>query len=415
MCKILYDRLSNKSKEFSDTMSTPLSKIIRKFKASRPEDPEIYSLDLCDISTPEALPDSSIFKHIKDMDYNDVSKKHRSPPKLPTSEKFYRNGILENVFFKEELSLESPDQGNLQKTLNTARLNLFPQKICSYNWLLAFCTCFHYASTLCKFGIGKNSSEKNSINVLNLGNGCGDFIAGIYYYFKQSNISKVNNLTAYDLNWYGVDVKNNDTSSGFKRLSKYHNNIEDNIIHGFVDDNMLDYKNVQYVKTLLENKFDATHIIFNNIKPDKNSGKILLSIALLSEHLYKDGIMITKILHPGHWDKSFEAYLTILALTFHNTKLLKFPVCKNNKSYFRYYLIGFDVKKLLYKNKARRKLINMLRTDEIEVPQLIDSLYNENELIVWRTKLADAKHQFLNDDNPTAELHCIIDKLKDVL
>jgi hypothetical protein len=390
-------------------MDLTLSKLIRKFKEGQNDHKDIYSLDACDISSEGVLPNGAIF----DNTSNKIVYTTTDTSLVDTDEKFYKGGIIDTTFFKEpEISLETKQHH--ERKLH--RFNLFPQKLCDYNWLLAFGVCFNYAPLLCKFGTGRDSSNKTNINILNLGNGKGGFMAGIYYYFKQSHISHTNHLTSYELNWFGVDVKNNTEYAQFKRLSKYYYKLSNHIIHGFTDDNMLDYKNVQYVKSMVENKFNNTNIIFNNINPIGAKIKILVSGAIMSELLHKDGIFITRILEPDYWDGPFVNYLILLALTFNKTEIFRFPVCKNGEVYFRYYLVGIDRKKLLYKNMIYRKLVLTLKNTDVECPKLVDTITGSDEVKSWVCKVNDLRAHYLNSESePIAELHGIIDKLKDVL
>lgn len=407
-------------------METHLKKIIQKFKDAKITNEDIYTLSPLALSLNEVLPNGPFFK-LTPNKVSDITKPElRSNNKVTTAELFYKNGIISDAFF-------TTPEVSLLETTDIDKSYLFAQKLCDYNWLLGYIICFHYSHIICKVNL-KNPMSNTTINVLNMGNGKGDFIAGIYYYFNHSKISSINHLKCYELDWLGVDIENTYEFLHFKKLNKYYkfkqtneplktdrktsNSLDGHILHGYVDDNLLNDNNVQYVKTTVENRFNKTNIIFNNIKPRmcNNKNKILLSVAMLSTTLHKNGIMITKILEPEYWDKHFINYLLLFALIFESTEIFRFPVCKNGKGYFRYYLTCHTRKKMLYNNIIMIKLRSMLNNDNIEHPEIIDDLIQNENIKEWKDIVLQHQKLYLNSlVNPIDELHTIIGKLKDFI
>lgn len=394
---------------------------IKKFKIremSGSKDDDLNILNSNDISLANILPNTNLFH----LEPNKLIIKDRSTVKshfkIIHKEKFYKNGVIENMFFTQPEILLDDDN---------AQLNLvkyFSTKICDYNWLLSFNIFLYYSnSPEYSFDFVKN----NEVRLLNLGNGKGDFISGMYYYFTNSNISKITNdtkhLKHYDIKWLGTDINNTNANIYFRKLSKLlSTNIKDDtyhIIHGFSNDDILEYKNLMYIKTMVDNKLESINVLYNNIKPRMiyKKNKVLLSVAILSLYsLSNTGLMITKILEPEYWDGNFINYIVLFALIFNKTEIFRFPVYKNRKTYFRYYLSGCGKKHLIYNKILVRKLIFILQNDTIEQPKLLRSVIECDEINDWRKKILSIQKKYTSIIvNPTIHLQNNINQLKDVI
>jgi hypothetical protein len=378
-------------------------------------------LNTNDISLTNALPDDNLFN----LNSNKLLIKDRSLIKshfkIKNNEKFYKSGLLKNMFFTQ------PDLFNNELDTDYDNLKLvkyFSTKICDYNWLLSFNIFLHYTNTTKhSFDFVKN----NEIRLLNLGNGKGDFISGMYYYFTNSNISKntrvAKHLKHCDIKWIGIDINNTDTNIYFRKLVRLlSTNIDKDtyhIIHGFLNDDILEYKNLMYVKTMIDNKMDSINVLYNNIKPrmTNKKNKILLSVAILSVYsLSNAGLMVTKILEPEYWDGEFINYLVLFALIFNKTEIFRFPVSKNNKTYFRYYLSGCCKKNVIHNKHIGRKLMYILQNYIIEQPKLLSSIIDCEEIIEWRKKILDIQKMYIETtETPITQLHTNINQLKDII
>jgi hypothetical protein len=356
-------------------------------------------IKLYDISIANTLPNNNLF----DSEYHEIilfNKNYiKSTYKTSTNEKFYKNGFIENTFFNNK----DDEKNSIQK---------FSKKICYYNWLLSFNIFLHYTNNK-KLDFIKN----NNIRLLNMGNGKGDFITGMYYYYYTSNISKkIPKLSNFNINWAGIDINNKSSNSNYCKFSdllkKYINPECYDIIHFESNDDILEYKNFIDLK----NTIDNVNIIYNNIKPlaDGKKNKIMLSVAILSIYtLDNNGIMITKILEPEYWDGSYIDYIILFSLIFTKTDIFRFPIYKKNKIYYRYYLIGCCKKNLIYNTIMGRKLMFLLYKNDIINPRLLSSIVECAEIDELKNKLNNIKNNYLSDiESPKVELHNNINSLK---
>ena len=416
--------------------------------------PNNILLNIYDITLKECIPNLTIFsisflesleKTNKQIDKhsNKQIDKHSnkqtiviqalSKYKIKTNEKFYRKGIIENTFFiklnhLKFNSLNLSESNNYEKERTYTNFKKFSTKLCDYNWLLSFNIFLYYTNEL---NSRLDFVKTKDIRLLNIGNGRCGFISGLYYYFYMSNKSNNDNtLNQYYLKWIGFDINNNISNSHFVKLSKLLDLLNPDsykIIHGIINDDITDCKNLMYIKTLIENEFNDVNILYNNIKPrmekSKSSG-IMLSIIILSLYsLNSGGLMITKILEPEFWDNNFINYLTVLALLFKQTKIFRFPVCKNHITYYRYYLFGYCKKIISYNNIVGMRLIYILNTIKNHIytqelnkdsnPLLLNEINKNEEIIVWKQKLLDIKASYINViSNPISELQLNIEQLQ---
>ena len=403
-----------------------LHKMLNKFKGTLHTNLDNVYLNLYDITLNECIPNSEIFQinisktdttYQRDLDkiiYIDPISKNstkilvESQYKIKTNEKFYKNGIIENTFFN-----------HINDDINYTDIKLFSTKICDYNWLLSFNIFLYYTTeTNSKLDFVKTKN----IRLLNIGNGDGGFISGLYYYLYISYKSNTDhNLKQYDLKWFGIDVNNNISDSHFLRLSKLLDKLDPNsyqIIHGLINDDITDCKNLMYIKTLIENKVNDINVLYNNVKPRGTKNNIMLSIIILSIYsLNLGGIMITKILEPEFWDGNFSNYLILASLLFKQTKIFRFPICKNHKTYYRYYLVGYHRKHILYNSIVGMRLIHILSNCKLnqKLP-LTNTIGNADEINIWKQKIQDIKNTFTSIIfNPITELQKNIDNLQKII
>ena len=401
--------------------------------------PNNIMLNIHDITLKECIPNSIIFSinSVESLEQTQTDKQTVSKYKIKTNEKFYRNGIIENTFFIKLKHLESSihnlqESNNCEKKRNYNNFKKFSTRLCDYNWLLSFNIFLYYTNEL---NSRLDFVKTKNIRLLNIGNGRCGFISGLYYYLYMSNKSNNDNtLNQYYLKWIGFDINNNNSNSHFVKLSKLLDSLNPDsykIIHGIINDDITDCKNLMYIKTLIENEFNDMNILYNNIKPrisKSTSSGIMLSIIILSLYsLNSGGLMITKILEPESWDDNFINYLTVLALLFKQTKIFRFPVCKNHITYYRYYLFGYCKKKISYNNIVGMRFIHILNTvkpptyiQELNkdsnkdlTPLLLNEINENEEIILWKQKILDIKTSYINViSNPITELQLNLEQLQ---
>jgi hypothetical protein len=404
-----------------------LHKKLNKFKIKsdiiNANEPKLQTLEINDISLDGFLPNNKIFQ----LDPNKLKIKARhlikSHFKTKTNDKYYKRGLIGNTFFnKPTISLNTSDGGE-----KTRLMQWFSTSICGYNWLLSFNIFLHYTS-LSQFQANTLDFIKTKeVRLLNIGNGDGGFISGMYYYFINSVRAKTtkgkNHLQQYDLKWIGFDINNNSTNSSFNNLIKKINTSIDpescDIIHGFTSDDILEYKNLMYIKTTVENKFGDVNFLYNNIKPRMlyKKNKIMLSILVLSLYVLNvNGLMVTKILEPEYWDDCFIDYLILVSLIFNKAEIFRFPVNKNKKTYYRYYLVGCGKKNLVYNSILGRKLMFVLNNDSIEHPKLISDIVECEEIHKWKQTIKSIQTSYINDStDPNIIIQKNINQLRDII
>jgi hypothetical protein len=388
---------------------------------------------LHDISLKSYIPNKTVFRYddsVFDYVYKSETEESICIKRnfIRTTERFYRKGLIENVFFNKECILIDPIISDTYESINNDKNQIKPTqklatKLCDYNWLLSFNLMSIYINEL-------NSKldfiQKKNIRLLNMGSGSCGFIGGIYYFLNnfvslQQSIS--HNLNEYSFEWIGFDINNDPRNNGFLRLSKLIDNVNYKspfnykLIHGNIETYM-----ISELRSLIECEFTDVNFIYNNIKPMlKNT--VLISVIILSVlTLNSKGIMITKIPEPELWDTSFINHIILISAIFKTTKIFKFPVCKNQKIYYRYYLVGQYKKTIAYNDLIGIRLVYMLKRymDKKEKYQntmfnvvclklLLDDIIDADELNEWHKKIEVIKN--INIDNLTIDLHKIINDL----
>ena len=371
-----------------------LHKFLKKYKNERQKgSDDISIIEFNNISLDAVLPNGNLFNlepnTVKKID-NDI----KSHFKIQSNDSFYRNGIISNMYFKNDITLEECDFNLISE---------FSKISCNRDWLLSFCIFSRYTVNFSESDSKLDFNKSKEVKILITGSGNGGFITGMFYYFNSSSAMK-----QFNINWLCLD--NNKKSIKFEEISRKYN-FTDNIIHGFTNDSLIDHKNLMFIETMIENKYNNVNFIFNNIKPrmKSNKNKILLALAFISiTSLSKNGIMITKILEPEYWSTEFNNYLILLSLLFHKTEVFRFPLCKKNKSYYSYYLAGSFRKPLLYNTVICRKIIYLLNHDEIEQAILLDDIITNTEIDEWKEKILDIQKKYNVITNPNEEIHKII-------
>ena len=368
-----------------------LHKLFNKYKNNNVK-PVKDILKLHDISLDLVIP-SDLFN----AEITNIKTIVKSNFKVQSEEKFYGNGIISNTFFNLEF-------------------NDFA-KYCDYDWLLSFAVFMQY------FKIDNESVESNSklelvkshnIKLFVMGPGNGGFITGLHYFINNSSMAEKNILKNYEINWFAMDYNEKKVAKFDKILNKF--NFKDNILHGFVNDDLSNTNNLMYVESMLNNKFTNSNVIFNNIKPrmKNNKSKIMVSLAYLTlSTLSKSGLMITKILEPEYWDTCFINYLLLFALIFNKTEIFRFPICKGKKgkkgkTTFKYYLVGSFRKTFLYNTLLCKKIIYILNTDQtIHFPDL--------DIAEWKKKIHDIQSNYYIAENPNDAIYGIIKDLTEFI
>jgi len=195
--------------------------------------------------------------------------------------------------------------------------HLYNIKNCDHNWLLG------------KFII----SELDIIldKCFYIGFGKGGFIKGIN--------KSVDNFENHK--WAGIDERN--------KLDDFNN-----LIDRYNYDDICNYNNIKNIIRIIKNRFNKINLIFNNVLPKGTKRNIILSLIILSKTLAEDGIIVTRISNNSYSD------IILLMNIFKYNKIIKYPVCKNKKIKFRYYLICQNKKKCLYNDAIVRKIAKCL-------------------------------------------------------
>ena len=268
---------------------------------------------------------------------------------LYTDDTFYCNGILENII----------NQINKTKSINHNEI-FDSDVILNHNWLLGY-HILNYINSI-------NILPIENFNILLLGKNDINIISSIYYWYK-------NNDKIINIDWcVFTDDKNIK-----KNTSKIIKNI---------DNDIFTYNNIANSKSYIEKNIKNINLIFNNFKPDEKN--ILLSLLYSILYLNDMGICINKINAPFLWNKLYNSYLTLYSVFFYNVKIIKFPICKNKKIFYNYYLIGFNKKKLINMNVIYDKLLiyiinNCKQTFNFEKISDIQNKHVEN--INWEYEL----------------------------
>ena len=356
-------------------------------------------LEIKDISTKELIPRDIIFE----ADAIDSPEKISLKSKFTssTNEDFYGDGIMGNMFLDRQIA-------NELETDRASNENLSFENFGNHNWLIGFSFFMQY------FG-NANESETNwvsgeNIKILNMGNHNNGFIAGIHYYLFYSMANTQHNI--FDVDWLGVDVKNNNKHKCYKKLDAYlkknQRRISDHIMHGPISDDISHHKNFMHIRSIIAERFELVHLMYNNIKPKKNRKNILVLFSILSmQSLHPDGCFLTKILEPEYWDFGFQNYLLLFSLIFHNSHIFRFPVCRHKKIYFRYYFVGRRKKEVLYRDIIHKKLMNAYCSNKM---QFSENIWQIESIAQWKNQLMQIKSEYINRSaNPEGILYKIID------
>ena len=344
----------------------------------------------------------------------------------------------------------------------------FSKRFCDHNWLLSV-----YIFNVCC-----NIFNGEEIRLLNIGNGHGGFISGLYYcklhklktsylkfldcvndinsnksenlkdsneigieesccmnLFATNNVSKVKNTinrtksnlvyginkntstidyenqipesekkitaNAVNIKWIGVDINNNDNNPYYTELTDmlyitinpesykfFHNKSRQTDI--------LNYNTIIKLSQYVEQVYNDTNFIFNNVAHHKDKPKILLSMAVFSLYnLNSTGILVTRIAYPEIWAGNYLDYLLILALLFYKIKIFRFPVCKNKKLYFRYYMLCINPKQVYYNNIIGKRLLQVLNNKSIINPVLIDNFIDKRIMDDFTLKIKNLQSIFI--------------------
>jgi hypothetical protein len=349
-----------------------------------------YSLGIKDISTEELIPRDIIFE--SDATESPEKMSLKSKFAMPTNEDFYSDGIIGNIFLDQQIN----DESEIAEAPNK---KLLFENFGNHNWLVGFSFFLQYFRNMNGILL-----ENENIKILNVGNHNNGFIAGIHYYLFYSTANTQH--TIFDVDWLGVDIKNNNKHKCYKKLDAYlkknQRRIFDHIIHGLVDDDISQHKNFVYIQSIIANRFGLVHMLCNNIKPKKNRKNILILFAILvMQTLHQDGCFLTKILEPEHWGFGFQNYLLLFSLIFHTSHIFRFPICRHKKIYFRYYFVGFCKKEVLYRDIIHKKLMNAYCSNKI---QFSENIWQMESIAQWRTRLMQIKSEYINQSTNSQEM-----------
>lgn len=268
--------------------------------------------------------------------------------------------------------------------------NLYSIHNCDYNWLLGYIVFKQY-----------NHLFNDKIDCFHVGFGNGGFILGMQYFFSNGAMNNT------QIDWLGVDEK----------ITKFAFNNSDNVVHGVICDNIMIHDTLCNIKVIINNKFNKVNLITNNILPILNKKKILISIAILVlSTLHPNGVLLTRILDPTYWYPDFIQYLLLFGMIFKNMEIFRYPVCKNKCVQYRYYLLCYYKKSVLYESKIYRKLLMLLENIDTEKLLFKQNIINTHEIDEWKKTVSDAQKYYIhNFDNPQSDLMDIVNKLTESL
>lgn len=327
-----------------------LQRFKKKLKKEYLEYSNNYIFDNAVISLSEELPNNLLFNLNEDNYPKQILKYNR----IVTNEKFYKNGILGNVY-------------DLHQS--------------SYNWLFGLCIFKQYYHI---FG--------NNIKCFYMGFDKNDFHKGAKYFLDKINDVKIE--------WLGMDINQSEN--------------QEQIIHGFVSDDLLNANNIIHTKTIVDNKFGKINLLVNFISPKKKQRKILLSAAILTiSNLSHNGIFITRILSPENWDDCFIDYILLFSMIFKDTEICRYPIQRKNYVEYRYYLICFGRNKILYNSLIYRRLVMLLKNKKhLRFLPMINEM---PEVKLWKEKILELQKKYISStDNPQLDTNEIINKLQDI-
>ena len=347
-------------------------------------------LELYDISIEDAVPDGRIFeasdesnKPTTSIINNFVNKEKyvKSRFVVDTKDTFYDGGIIGHLISANDPEEFLCDLSRLDKSRQPSQDTDDYQpikfsKFCDHNWLVSFVFMVQFYPIILRYQV-----SKPIINILNLGNGNNGFIAGIHYFIYNFGNR---------VRWLGVDKKNNTNHKCYRKLDRYLTSKNEDIDQSIIDD---DVTNLKEILDVVETKLDPINILYNNV-PVVNFKTLIL---LVRYDLNENGFLLTKIPEPEYWDTQ---YLLLVSLIFTKTQIFRFPICKNGKVYFQYYLIGHEKKKIMY--SIYRKL-NILYHDTLKfTPDIMQSDTVKN----WHLNIEKVRRKYIDIiSNPGDCLH----------
>lgn len=337
-----------------------ITQLIKTYKKKYEDNTKTYIVNTVDISLTIIVPNTLLFNHHIDNNLKSLNKKKQISK---TTESYYGNGILGNLF------------------------NVYN---CDYNWVLSFVIVNQYKKLF-----------TNHVKGFHIGFGGGGIISGLNHFLP--NVSGIS-----DYQWLGID-KN--TENDFALQNQEHS------INGFVCNNLLLDSNLKQVQLIINNKFNTINLLTNNVNPSKKNNKILISLAILAiRTLSIDGLMISRITEPDYWCQYMYHYLLLFGMLFQNTEIIRYPICKNRKIKYRYYLVCYNKKQILHNSIIFRKLINILKNNTITRLEFLNDIISMDEIRNWYVKINEIKDFYTNSlDIPQLELNNIISNITNYL
>jgi len=295
---------------------------------------------------------------------------------ISTNDVFYRRGILENVInekynninikfniddleISDSLNNEQQQKHLLKKVSMKADLYkissyLESYEMLDYNWLLGYYIMkYMKESKNIKF---IKEITNNDLKLLIIGNKKNTFISGLHNYIQHNKISISMDWLSYDDGTGFVSL----ADKNIKRILKK-KNIKP------VNDELFNYNNITNIKIQVENKFNNVNFIFNNVNPITNRKSLLLTILFCISILSKNGICLVKLISPHIWCDLYKSYIQLYSMFFYSVKIIKFPVCKNKKYFYNYFLIAHSKKKIVDINVLYKKITLYYLTPELKI------------------------------------------------
>lgn len=328
-------------------------------------------LNSIDISLEVHLPNSLLFVECNKEKPKEKSKKGKKKKnRIKSNELFYGDGILGNLY-------------NLKK--------------CDYNWFFGYLFFRQYNNLFKDF----NFTAENNIKCFHVGLGNGGFIIGMEYYFNELSKKK----EGCDIQWLGIE-KHLDNSFILEHKK--------NIIFLCITI----YNNLNYVKNIIEDELNKIHLLTNHVVPKFKKNKILISMAILSiTILHSNGVLLTRILNLEDWDDDFLHYILLFGMIFENIQICRYPVCKKKYIRYRYYLICHGQKPILHVSNVYRKLVMLLKNNEIKNLLFLPNIIANDKIQKWKDNILTLPFPLSNTysykDNPEEELNSLISLFKD--
>jgi hypothetical protein len=340
-----------------------ITQLIKKFKIKHIGDCNINqkiifdknSINTVDISIPIIIPNSLLFKSITETNIKTQKQKKQIHK---TNELYYGNGILGNLFGLND---------------------------CDYNWVLSFVIIKQYGYLF-----------TNTVKGFHIGFGNGCIITGLKYFLQSM----------HEFDWIGID-KNTENQFVLSH--------QENIVNGFVCNDLLLDCNLKHAQLIINNKFNNVNLITNNITPTHKKNKIMISLAILSiKILSPDGFLLSRITSPEYWDKYMLHYLLLFGMIFKNTEIIRYPICKNKRVKYRYYIMCYNKKQILHSSVIHRRLTNILKNNSANHLEFLQNIMDTDEIKEWQKKIVELQYFYNNSiDSPQVELNNIISDITD--